>query len=332
MTSEFFDSAIAFFNSLPREEVSDEFKNGDLLFQQFGIGNTVENVDRPFEKITHYETLLSAFQRIDPVKYKNLHKGTPYYFLAWLYFDMHDYAKGMFYIDAAISEDSVHRFDWKNGVASQFYTLESKNDFSKRTTDKIEELLTVQLGRYSSLNYVSKTIDKNDFVKNFVRVILNDGDVTKRSLISALYVFILEYNVLEKLLNIRTAHSGSTLPFLTHLFSGGAIFESLLKEIYPSTKKGSLSTVLGSRLVKGDFGLQSIQIDYSANSLNDILSTNRNNLIGHLRSFTVVSQLRNTTGHNLVWDDIFDSPTHYTALFEYEIDAIFYVITTKYLS
>jgi hypothetical protein len=41
----------------------------------------------------------------DAVKYRQIHKGIPFYFMSWLAFDLRNYEKALFYIDAGISED-----------------------------------------------------------------------------------------------------------------------------------------------------------------------------------------------------------------------------------
>jgi len=49
-------------------------------------------------------------------------------------------------------------------------------------------------------------------------------------------------------------------------------------------------------------------------------------------AFGTAAKLRNTTGHNLVWDDIFSTPVKYVDLFEQvmsAMSAILYVISWK---
>ena len=45
--------------------------------------------------------------------------------------------------------------------------------------------------------------------------------------------------------------------------------------------------------------------------------------------FSTATKLRNTTGHNLVWDDLFSDSQKYNDLFRQVANAIPYVITTK---
>jgi len=139
------NAALQFFRDLPNIETEAEEKYGDQLFQQYGLGNTLDTIQNPFERFDYYKTLLEEMQVADAEKYKNLHKGTPFYFMAWLAFDMNNFDQALFYIDSAIAEDKIHRpSNWKDSAAIQFYTL--KNDYpqSIRTVNKIRETLIVK--------------------------------------------------------------------------------------------------------------------------------------------------------------------------------------------
>jgi hypothetical protein len=46
-------------------------------------------------------------------------------------------------------------------------------------------------------------------------------------------------------------------------------------------------------------------------------------------AFSTAAKLRNTTGHNLVWDDIFSRPQEYKDLFQQVMNAIFFVVARK---
>jgi len=48
-------------------------------------------------------------------------------------------------------------------------------------------------------------------------------------------------------------------------------------------------------------------------------------------AFSVTAKLRNTAGHNLVWDNIFDNSANLKALFEKQVDSMFYIMRRKYL-
>ncbi|MGD0778045.1 MAG: hypothetical protein ABSC05_35120 [Candidatus Solibacter sp.] len=80
-------------------------QQGNQFFEVFGPGNIVSNPDRPFERFSDYEELLVRLMATDRDKYQKMHKGTPLGFMSWLAFDLRNYEKALFYMDAGISED-----------------------------------------------------------------------------------------------------------------------------------------------------------------------------------------------------------------------------------
>jgi hypothetical protein len=57
-------------------------QDGDRFFETFGPGNIVSWVDRPYERFSDYEELLLLLEHDDPEKYREIHKGTPFYYLS----------------------------------------------------------------------------------------------------------------------------------------------------------------------------------------------------------------------------------------------------------
>jgi hypothetical protein len=49
-----------------------------------------------------------------------------------------------------------------------------------------------------------------------------------------------------------------------------------------------------------------------------------------LVAFNTTAKLRYTTGHNLVWDDVFSTPENYSRLFYQEGNALLYLISRKF--
>ena len=78
-----------------------------------------------------------------------------------------------------------------------------------------------------------------------------------------------------------------------------------------------------------DFG-KNCCVGISANSLADIHAAIKDSSIE--TAFSTTGKLRNTTGHNLVWDDIFDTPKNYVTFFEQEMNAILHVISQKLIA
>ena len=48
-------------------------------------------------------------------------------------------------------------------------------------------------------------------------------------------------------------------------------------------------------------------------------------------AFDVTSQLRNTTGHNLIWDPVFENPDNFKRFVEQQVNAILYIAAKKFL-
>jgi hypothetical protein len=131
-------------------------------------------------------------------------------------------------------------------------------------------------------------------------------------------------------LSIRSAGGGTLEPFLTHLFKGGLIFESILKRFYANA-----GNTLGTYLQAGtpDLHLESAlytrQGRYLFNQLPNLLKAWQGEPF-HERAVAVAYAVRNTSGHDLGWQDVLKDPSLYMQLFEEITDAIFWVIQQKY--
>src|SRR5579863_9517362 len=95
-------------------------------------------------------------------------------------------------------------------------------------------------------------------IRQFVTSLL--GDSSKRTIISALYVFLLEFSDRVRELDLRRGSvGGSNEPFTIHLFTGGLLFESLLKHFYPIDDAGhqnrQLSSIFRTMAFQREFGL-----------------------------------------------------------------------------
>jgi hypothetical protein len=164
------------------------------------------------------------------------------------------------------------------------------------------------------------------FVVGFV------ADAVQRTVISALYVFLLEFDDRRRELYLREgSRGGSNQPFTVHLFAGGLIFESLLKRYYPNNDNGqrniTLSGILRTQQFLLDFALTQPP-DSRAESLEEIRAAIQGSA-SVLTAFSTTAKLRNTTGHNLVWDDIFSTPAKYEELFNQVMNALLYVVAQK---
>ena len=305
-------------------------ETGDRFFEAYGPGNVLNFVERPYERFNDYEQLLNIIYSDDPIKYRKLHKGTPFFFLGWAAFDMQNYTKAVYYLDNAISED-IRSFPdkWEGTEGTNALKL-FINEHSPiyRVIKNLREVLEEEITRFNSDTNNTLTID--DFVKHFVSNLLKiKKNKSSRSIVTALYTFIFEFQDRYKEVKLRSGSGGSIEPILTHLFKGGLIFESLLKQHYPTNDNGKptriLSDIFSTSNFKNDF-LQSV--NQSSYLLKDIMKGIKTNDLQ--TAFDTTAQLRNTTGHNLVWDDIFDKSNNYKKLYDQIINAVFFVITKKY--
>jgi hypothetical protein len=86
--------------------------DGDILFAMFGAGSgrygvsgANQTLSNTYERFSDYESLLKLLWEIDEEKFAVIHKGTPYYYMAWLSFQIKNFEKAVIYMDSAISED-----------------------------------------------------------------------------------------------------------------------------------------------------------------------------------------------------------------------------------
>lgn len=322
--------AITFFRNLQVTTIDEQIEAGEEFFQLFGPGNIINSTDKPFERFSDYEALLGKIRDADHDKYQRIHKGTPFFFLAWTAFDLRNYEAGLFYLDCAISEDIRNTQNepekWLGLSAANFLTFKNlDSNPAKRVIDRCKNSWEKQIRRFNLISGLTP-FDLNSFIEHFVCVLLKDN--TKRTILTTLYTFILEFEDRYEALKLRGLLSGSLEPLLQHLFKGGLLFESLLKHLYPveGEDKRVLSRIFQSPEFRLDFQISNLST--SASTLREIESVANDDSLK--TAFKVISKIRNTTGHNLTWDDVFSDSKIYRKLFESEINAIFYLIHKKY--
>lgn len=316
--------ALSHFDQLPTPAVQEE----DTFFSTFGPGNILQATDRPFERFRDYEDLLQILQSRNPPKYEKVHKGTPFFFLAWTAFDIRNYEKTLYYLDAAISEDVRNAGNnWINLPGALFLKLNAGPHVAARVIKWIRELLSFQIQRFNKISGLAP-ISIESFIDKFVDRLMQTSST--RTIISALYVFLLETTERRLELRLKSIEGGSLGPVIAHLFSGGLIFESLLKHLYPTKNNGdpikTLGQIFPTKAFIADFG---VGMQTSADSLQDILEGATDNTL--ITAFCTVSKLRNTTGHNLVWDNIFGVSSNYEILVNQIMNALLYLIEKKFI-
>jgi hypothetical protein len=329
---------------------------GDRFFSIFAPGNSMNVIDKPYERFHDYECLLQKLQEEAPEKYSEIHKGTPFYFLGWLAFDMGNYDRGLFYIDAALSEDikNTRRKGcpnmWKKQPAYLAIRLEDRPyQVAQRSIVRIKRTLKRELERFNEIASPSELegqITVGTFVDKFVSPLVEkeikaekeSSDMKSkpyRSLVTAFYAFLLEFQGRCTELALRSDEGGSIEPFIVHLFRGGLLFESLLKYFYKQPDNKEWNTI--SNIFRGD---SQFQKDFGEFPTHATTAEDLESIIGDIgdvannsleKAFTTTARLRNTAGHNLVWSGVFSDPVNYRRLVKQEINALFYIIRKKFL-
>lgn len=306
-----------------RERECDEF------FSKYGVGNryTDTGLDRPSERIRAYELLLYILLEYDPERFRKIHKGVPYYFIGWAAFHVGDYQKGLFYIESSVSEDLRKRgksFDKKTSFEkppSINFLLLGENVFVG-----FEAGLTLKTAVSREIESFSKNAGINLtaplFIKEFVTEQFTNSSF--RTIVTSLYSFIIEYQDRQLQIRVRSSEGRSIEPFLLHLFKGCLILESILK-LKSSIKSTSLKSVTEGLEVK-------LEVDASllkgGKTLQGAIDT-MDSLAERQKPyqdicFATAYIVRNTTGHQLIWPDVFDDVfdlNTYQQLYQYVLGA-----------
>lgn len=288
-----------------------------------------KKVVQPQESLKSYEHTLLQIYRSDPPRYARMHKGTPFYLMGWLAYEMKDYEKGVFYMDAALSED-VSNFPskWTSLPAAAFIFLDDSNYTvaAREITSEIKHEVSLHLDRFSKHARVS--LDTDALTNKFFKP--NASDASYRSIMTSLWTFLLEGKDRADQLQLRSSHGGTLEPFITHLFKGCLIFESLLKKKYCSAGI-TLEKYLPA--AKDDLGLINALLYKTGCPYKfDDLPKHINNWKSEAfqdRAVAIVYAVRNTSGHDLGWQDVFTNEVYYT-LYEGIINAIFWTLKNVY--
>ena len=295
------------------------------IFHRYGAGNVGQLIFQPFERLYYYEEMLEDLRSVDPAKYRAMHKGTPFFFMAWLSFDLRNFEKALLYLDSAISEDVKNApTTWRTLPGVQFLKLADAHN-ARRTSPELRQALESEMNRFNAISGL-RSLTLADWAE-FVEQMLDTPQ--QRTILCTLCVFFYEFRERMRELEIRDGINASNHPFYSHLFLGGLLFESLLKQFYQGD---TLAPVLNA--AKTDFGiLPSVQLKTSAHGttpFSDIHGSIAGNDV--VTAFSITAQIRNTTGHNLNRDQIFDVPSRYSDLFQQVANALFYVVSRKYVA
>jgi hypothetical protein len=241
---------------------------------------------------------------------------------------MKDYEKGVFYMDAALAED-IHNFmsKWKTLPAAAFILLDDTNQeaAAREITLQMKNEVNAHLDRFSRESGLS--FNTATFIDNFLTP--KSTDDSYRSIITALLTFLLEGKERRAQLKMRSKHGGSIEPFITHLFKGGLIFESLLKKKHIGTGITlEKYLVAKSNELELQKSLYTTERPYKFDDLPGHL-TKWDKEIFQEKAIAIAYAVRNTSGHDLGWQDVFTEEL-YTALYDGVVNAIFWTVNKVY--
>jgi hypothetical protein len=306
--------------------------DADVFFEKYGVGNLERGIHNPFERQNGYELLLYILNKCNQEKFQKIHKGTPYYFIAWTSYQYQDFAKAIYYMDAAVSED-LKFFEVQNRLTTRpsldFFLLNNTPGPSGLPAH-LEFRNIMEKTFLSYKNNGGGVISIDLFREKFINVLLYSG-IEGRSLLTALYTFILEYPNKEMQIKLRSNSGGSIQPFIDHLFDGGRILESLLEThgARGNTLRNKINyleaeILIENTVLKNNSSLKDAEFEYKNHLENRSFFQESN--------FSSAFIIRNTTGHSLLWPDQFTQTDSYTILYNTLINSIFWTIEKLWLS
>ncbi len=298
--------------------------DADRFFNPF----LVPYLGDPLATIRTGMALLNKCHSLDETKYKNIPKGTPFYWLGAAAYQLHDYESALFFLDAAVAEDLELKFE--DGPAMQFFLLngEPRNQAARNLVQDAQNIIVRSIDYYNGLSGATPfTIVQ--LREQFLRKALLQGNEHLRSLATPLITFGLEWDGRNQLIDIRP-RPGTTEPFFLHLFKGCVLFESILRqnpECPDAKKKQDLKQLLD--LLAPKLGFMCGKINSKLPTiLTDLDRINpRDETVKIAIEFT--GKLRNTVGHDLGWK-VHLGKIQYQRLFQMVMASCFHAIACLY--
>jgi hypothetical protein len=276
----------------------------DNFFGQFDYYNP----GQPFLTLQRGEALLSKCRKLAPDTYAKLRKGTPFYWLAWATFAVHDYETFAFYIDAAVSDDlkaaddagkdrttvdtpALHLF--RGNLSPEQALLPLTKILRNRITGVIDEYNNRPGHHPTPLTF-------DDIQGKFLNTAILRGNEQRRTLVTTFISYFLEWDHRADLIELRT-EQGTAGPYFIHLFKGCLLFESLLKA--NPTKSPT------NKMLSGILKELKPELQFNAEPDMTIGGSTFQQIVADLRSadssiYSAIQRagrIRNTTGHDLGW-------------------------------
>lgn len=214
----------------------------------------------------------------------------------------------MFYLDAAASEDL--RLNDRSSPAVTYFLLEEKKEATG--------YLDLHIPTVFEFTDFIRRFEKNTNVQLFTEQLSSRflkkeyfENVKNRTLITALFGYILESGLHERHLRLRSSNGGSIEPFINHLFKGTRILESILKLKAKGNSIEKLVKNLPILEVSHNLGGYNVSFRAALKKYHELKKEGNKN---QDRNFVVSSIIRNMTGHSLVWSDEFQVGEDYSIL------------------
>ena len=225
-------------------------------------------------------------------------------------FASHDYLTASLFFDAAVSEDIKTHGVTSSHAAMLFMRLEDPkaplvlgHDIVEYIIGNVNELISDYNARADA-----KPITLDELRTRFLVPIISSPDEHKRSLVTAFITFTAEWKYRLRL--VELIEHGTREPFFMHLFRGCLLFESLLKEKYP-TPRPAPNFTLGSCLQKFYLEL-SIPANLSTSATDFDTQVSALTAASSMEdAIQMTSKFRNTLGHNLAWPSASLNKTSY---------------------
>jgi len=258
-------------------------------------------------------SLLDELKKFDDTLFRKIHKGTPFYWMGIASYLLNDFQSATFYFDASVTEDLKNWENPQNKPSLLFAKLEvgefaqAAKDLVVKTQERVEEYLNIYNDKYL-VETGSKKIEIEDIREKFLRPAVSKIDHEWRTLVTTFITFFLEWDYRQKQIEIRIDRGSNEL-FFIHLLKGCVLFESLLKNnnLKPIPKdKDTLCPIL--QYLKSDLGLShSHTLIGGELEFEDVIDEVKNISGGIPKYIEITGKLRNTLGHNLIWNKEFSS-------------------------
>lgn len=282
---------------------TDDPSEASDFFARFGFAQMYRG-NHFFETLKTGLDVLHLCARLNPEKYRSIHKGYPLYWMGMAAYRIYDFQSAIYYIDATLSEDIKNEPDNPDSPPRLFIRLEGEDDRQAAkhivmgAQETIEEYITLynELLEESNPEIPPLTID--DIRANFLSVAASSENPDVRSLASTFITFFLEFKYRDFQLRLRK-EPGTNEPFFIHLFKGCLLFESLLKnnasiEVTGTTLAPVLNELTNELSLPEEFSIGGVTLS----SVLDEVQT-----VDDRISFSIImaGKLRNTIGHNMGW-------------------------------